>query len=105
LIRNSDKFKSYMSHFNPDDCLVIYSMWQGYLKDKNNGLADFLSPYQYIHLHTSGHATPETVKQVIELTDPKIGVIPIHSEQPGELMNLGLPHKIILLQDKQIFSL
>lgn len=105
LVRNSDKFKVFMSLFNPDECLVIYSMWQGYLKDKKNGLADFLSPYQYISLHTSGHATPETIKQVIELTNPKIGVIPIHSERPGEFMDILPDHNVILLSDKQIFYL
>jgi len=48
LIRQGDYFKRVMEKF-PENRLVIYSMWSGYLDEraKNQGLVDFLTPYRY----------------------------------------------------------
>jgi len=74
-----------------DECLVIYSMWKGYLdesnKAKNEKLIDFFSSYPYKCLHTSGHADVESLKKVVEVIKPK-HIIPIHTEKPDEFKNL-----------------
>ena len=94
-----------MKQFDPAECLVIYSMWQGYLEGKNNDLKDFLNDYQWISLHTSGHASQETIQEVIGLLNPKVGVIPIHSENPEMLSHLRVSSRVIMLQDKESFEL
>lgn len=105
LVRNNRKFAKIMKQFDPTECLVIYSMWQGYLEGKNNDLKDFLNDYQWISLHTSGHASQETIQKVIGLLNPKVGVIPIHSENPEMLSHLRVSSRVIMLQDKESFEL
>jgi len=105
LVRNNPKFAKIMKQFDPTECLVIYSMWQGYLEGKNNDLKDFLNDYQWISLHTSGHASQETIQEVIGLLNPKVGVIPIHSENPEMLNHLRVSSRVIMLQDKESFEL
>ena len=91
--------------------LLINSTWEGYIKeltpayDPNKG--DFVkkarangSKYEY--LHTSGHATPEQIETVCEITDAKY-VIPIHSEAPREFKKLNIKGEVKLLQDGESF--
>ena len=64
---------------------VIYSMWEGYLKEKS--MKNFLSfierkQMKMLHIHTSGHASIETLKKVVEKTKPRT-IIPIHTFSPG----------------------
>ena len=104
LVRNNPKFAKIMKLFDPTECLVIYSMWQGYLENKDNDLNGFLKDYQWTSLHTSGHASRETIQEVIKLLNPKRGVTPIHSENPESLSHLGLSSKIIILKDRECFE-
>lgn len=89
------------------DNLLIYSMWKGYIDKKHPAYDDYKSDFidkaiaggsRLIHLHTSGHATAEQIKQVCKITKAKV-VIPIHSEQPEAFNNLGIDAKIKVLQD------
>jgi len=85
--------------------LLVYSMWTGYLDDhaRNNDLCNFLSPYEYRILHTSGHATPDDLKLVYDAVNPKRGLIPIHTES-HEMFNEVIPYgKIIYLKDGEKF--
>ncbi|MDR2580001.1 MAG: hypothetical protein LBC85_03290 [Fibromonadaceae bacterium] len=85
LIRN--KFSKPKLEAYPDKNLIIYSMWNGYLDEnneaKNDDLIDFLKPYAYKHLHTSGHADIESLKKLVASIKPKY-IIPIHTENPKE---------------------
>jgi ribonuclease J len=98
--------KKYMEQ-RKDDCLVIYSMWTGYLdgRAKNQGLCDFLAPYGYRVLHTSGHAPPEDLKRLYETVKPKRGLIPIHSDAP-ELFSAFVPDgKLLPLGDGEEYEI
>ncbi len=67
--------------------LLIYSMWDGYkTKDDKSGqkLRDLLEFVQsegmdVKDIHTSGHADPQTIRQLIEKVNPK-HIIPVHTE-------------------------
>lgn len=70
---------------------VIYSMWEGYMKDVGN--KDFI---KYItkgddslihYIHTSGHADVATLKELVDITKPK-KIIPIHTTNPHLYKNL-----------------
>jgi len=89
-----------MERFN-DDRLVIYSMWSGYLKGraKNQGLVDFLAPYEYTELHTSGHASAEDIEKVYEAVKPKCGIIPIHTDSPELFKSIIPKDNVIMLED------
>ena len=67
--------------------LLIYSMWDGYkTKDDKSGqkLRDLLEFVQsegmeVKDIHTSGHADPQAIRQLIEKVNPK-HIIPVHTE-------------------------
>ena len=79
LIRATPYFRNIINEYK-ENCLIIYSMWKGYLNaDMNNKIYDFLEPYNFICLHTSGHATKEAIEMIIQTVNPK-KIIPIHTE-------------------------
>ena len=75
-------------------------MWTGYLDDRarNESLCAFLDPYELTFLHTSGHASPEDLKQLYETINPNFGLIPIHSETP-EMFTQIIPNGSIIMLD------
>lgn len=67
-----------------DGAPVIYSMWHGYLEDKQSKrFQDFMRTrnMNLIHLHTGGHADIETLKKVVDRVKPRV-IIPIHTFCP-----------------------
>jgi ribonuclease J len=100
LVRANDKFKDIMANFK--EYHFIYSQWLGYLKGENKDykrIQDF-TPENFEYLHTSGHATKEAIKQVIDVTNPKV-VIPIHTE--GKEKIAELTDKAVILEDNEEF--
>ena len=66
---------------------IIYSQWEGYLKDENNYSTQIINPLRndkgfiYTHIHTSGHAVvPDLMKFAKAINAKKI--IPIHTAFP-----------------------
>ncbi|MDR0823845.1 MAG: hypothetical protein LBN74_02045 [Prevotella sp.] len=84
---------------------IIYSMWTGYLKGdaQNDRLVEFLAPYKFEVLHTSGHASPEDLRTLYETLQPKHGLIPIHTDAP-ELFSDIAGEKLTLLEDGEQFD-
>lgn len=79
------------------DAELIYSMWKGYrdenLPAKNQDVIDIyhLFPDGSIHdLHTSGHATPQAIRSVIEMTKPSKKIIIIHKDKKSDIGLLKL---------------
>jgi len=73
-----------------DGAPVIYSMWHGYLEDKQTKrFQDFMLTrnMNIIHLHTGGHADIETLKKVVNRVKPKV-IIPIHTFCPEYYRNI-----------------
>ena len=66
--------------------LLIYSQWQGYIKDKGaeyykEDLARLCTQYPTVQLHTSGHASKKVVEEIIRLVDAQEYTAVIHSER------------------------
>jgi hypothetical protein len=82
-------------------------MWSGYLKGRtaNENTVRFLKPYEYVQLHTSGHATTEALKRLCDTVRPKCGVIPMHTDSPKALRDVVPGGNIILLQDGEKFEI
>ncbi len=98
---------------NFPNSLLIYSMWSGYLDKAHPAFDEYKSNFinnalkggcRLVCLHTSGHASVDDLKKVCEITKAKI-VIPIHSEKPEALKDLGISGHIIILQDNDILTL
>lgn len=71
--------------------LIIYSQWQGYIKDKGaeyykEDLARLCTQYPTVQLHTSGHASKKVIEAIIRLVDAHDYTAVIHSEM-AELIN------------------
>ena len=88
-------FVKKMLYYFPDAELV-YSMWKGYIEgteeQKNQNIIDFVNLFhgQYHYLHTSGHADVNTLGKVCKITNPSIGVIPIHKEKDTRFDDLPI---------------
>ena len=102
LVRPTDNFKQIIDNF--DDSHFIYSQWLGYLKGDNpdyKRIQDF-TPQNFEYLHTSGHAMPKTIKDVIEITNAKF-VIPIHTEGKEKIKELT--NRAVILEDNEEFEI
>lgn len=91
------------------EAILIYSMWAGYLDGWNPTLSEFVRPFvetgRIRYLHASGHATAQALKQVCDTVQPRLGILPIHSEQPERFRSLGLQFPVITLADGELLSL
>jgi len=106
LVRQGEYFRRIMERYK-NNCLVIYSMWKGYLDERasNRGLADFFAPYKYHALHAGGHASPEDIKKLRDTVKPKCGFIPIHTDAPEKFQELMPEGTIIILNDGEVRNL
>lgn len=93
--------------------LLIYSMWSGYLDKAHPALDEYKSKFinnalksgcRIVNLHTSGHASIDTIKKVCEITGAK-NIIPIHSETPDMIKKLGVSGNIVILHDNESFKI
>ncbi|WP_022769212.1 MBL fold metallo-hydrolase [Butyrivibrio sp. NC2007] len=83
--------------------VIIYSMWDGYIENGNKAAnpewIDFFEKQEQkgievYHLHTSGHATPRMLAQVINVVDPQDEIIPMHTEKPEEFKSLTIREQL-----------
>lgn len=110
---NNFRFRELLG--NMKDPHITYSMWSGYLKggkceDKN--IVDFLSGHDdeahFTQLHTSGHAYVETLKKLIEITQPET-IIPMHTESADEFAKMpefaAYKDRVNVLRDGDIYKI
>lgn len=74
-----------------ENSTFIYSMWEGYLKEKSmEKIHEFINAnkMQSYIIHTSGHASVDTLKYVIKSINPKT-LVPIHTLHPEQYKTLG----------------
>ena len=82
--------KELCEDLNHEEVLCIYSSWDGYYKipeqvEVNPMYKEFRDSFHnVVDIHTSGHASRETIRKVIETVKPK-EVICIHKEPDAQL--------------------
>jgi ribonuclease J len=117
LVRNTDSFRKKIHetmtalHLNPKEVLFIYSMFDGYVnplrtKIFKKELYDFTHLYNwnYIPLHTSGHASKEALQAICEHVNPKKAIIPIHKEELGLLGKLDMDIHCPIVESTQVID-
>lgn len=70
---------------------MIYSQWSGYKNQKKiKAVLDFADQKKMTltDLHTSGHASADTLKAFIQQCNPRM-VLPIHTENPAGFLECG----------------
>ena len=93
-----------------DKRVVIYSMWGGYLDRecvKNKYHVGFIEKFEKREhrVHTSGHASAECLAELCSITNPRIAIIPIHSERSADYLNLPISDELkskVTLKSKTI---
>lgn len=93
------KFMNLMIDAIPEsERLLIYSFWSGYIdsvQHRKPQYIEFLAKFRNIErIHTSGHASIECLTEVCNLTHPKRGIIPIHSEKSDDFEKLPIDDEL-----------
>lgn len=101
FVRANSKFEAIIRQYDPAQSILLYSMWDGYRTKPGSTIPEFLSlTGTWAELHTSGHASPDDLRHVIEKADPEI-VIPMHTDAPQKMQTLCQNRKVILLKDRE----
>ena len=98
IIKPGERYAEWIERFADLKPMVIYALWNGYLdsgRDAYNAeWAEFFEPYQksgqFLELHTSGHATPETIAKIIETVKPQKRIYPMHTGKAEEFKKLPI---------------
>jgi ribonuclease J len=89
-----DRVKELLEQLPEEQTLLIYSMWSGYINAGEYQKSEYVQLYNLFEhkesLHTSGHASPETLAKVCELVNPTTAIIPIHSEHSEDFATLNI---------------
>ena len=103
-----NRFEEALERFaeiDKDEVSIMYSMWNGYLKGpkEDKDITRFLYGHNINHLHVSGHAYPDTIKKLIEKTNPKV-IIPMHTERAKAMRDMPefaeYKDRIITMEDE-----
>ena len=103
LVRKRDKYRrwveSLLPQLNPDETVLIYSMFRGYIlpthpafNPTTKAFVDLFPNFEY--LHTSGHATTDTLAEVCRTINPRTAIIPIHREKDSDFASLDIGEKL-----------
>lgn len=104
FVRATQKYQEYLDQIlpmlSPSDTLFIYSMWSGYIDEGNTQNPEYVKlqkrftgpefPSKVLRLHTSGHATVDTLREVCQLTNPRLAIIPIHRDDRTDFRTIGI---------------
>lgn len=99
LIRNSRSCRRMLDlvlpELHPDETVLVYSMFPGYILPSheayNPDLDAFVSQFPHReHIHTSGHASPETLAVLCRLTRPRLAIVPIHRDKGSDFAALDI---------------
>ena len=105
FVRANSKFGAIICQYDPAQSILLYSMWDGYRTKPGSTIPDFLAlTNTWETLHTSGHASPEDLRHVIEKADPQL-VIPMHTDAPQKMQALCPDRTVVLLKDEEELSL
>lgn len=101
FVRANRQFERIIRQIDPAQSILLYSMWDGYRTKPGSIIPEFLTlTGTWAALHTSGHASPDDLRHVIEKAAPEI-VIPIHTDAPERMRALCQNRKVILLKDRE----
>ena len=97
LIGSSPAYERRINEFKGDNPLLIYSMWDGYVKEGADTYDEDLGHLYHnwpeerrVDLHTSGHATADDIQKMILTVKPLKYILPIHTERPEMFEKLDI---------------
>ena len=87
--------------------ILIYSMWDGYKKEKTaKEFIDLLIGKGMTEktIHTSGHADRDTLKRMVEILKPK-NLVPIHTFEGSGTEKIFTETKVVRINDNEIVAI
>ena len=112
LLGKSDAYKKYIEPFKEKNPLLIYSMWDGYVKDEKAATYDeawgavYNSFERKEKLHTSGHAVKKDLEEMSAIVNPQQAIVPIHTEFKESYEKLaGVGELVKCLSDGNVLEL
>lgn len=87
--------------------IFIYSMWDGYKKDKTTKeFIDLLIGKGMTEktIHTSGHADRDALKRMVEILKPK-NLVPIHTFEGDEYQKIFTDSNVVRINDNEIVAI
>ncbi|MFR9592686.1 MAG: MBL fold metallo-hydrolase RNA specificity domain-containing protein, partial [Rikenellaceae bacterium] len=103
LIRCTDKYNRWLDkllpRLNQSETVVVFSMWGEYINEGGQhaikSYCDMVARFDnVVRLHTSGHASAESLTKVCTRTNPRLAIIPIHSERSANFLNLPISEEL-----------
>lgn len=99
--------KQDLEHINNlEGGVFIYSMWDGYKKDKSTkAFVDYLSDRGMTEtvIHTSGHADRDALKRMVEILKPK-NLVPIHTFEGNKYDKVFTGTKVLQIKDNEVVT-
>ena len=104
LVRNNKRMRGHidkiMEGLDKEQCCLVYSQFLGYILPEHSAFQQ--NTYDFIHsrewnieyLHTSGHASRDTLVAVCKSVNPRMAIIPIHREAKSDFRSLDLPQEL-----------
>ena len=104
LVRNNKRMREHldkiMERLDKEQCCLVYSQFLGYILPEHSAFQQ--STYDFVHsrdwtieyLHTSGHASRDTLVAVCKNVNPRLAIIPIHREAQSDFRSLDLPQEL-----------
>jgi len=104
MVRNSETFEKLLAEIVPqidlEKTLFIYSQFHGYIDPKHDAYNPSIDRFVHLYdwevkeLHTSGHATKETLAKVCNLVNPRTAIIPIHKEAKTDYSTIDISDEL-----------
>ena len=104
MVRNNNRIRKFIDTIYPEldstKTCFIYSQFQGYIMKGHPAFQqqtyDFVNSHDWTleHLHTTGHASRETLTEVCKKVNPKLAIIPIHRKAKSDFRKLDLPQEL-----------
>jgi ribonuclease J len=94
------KIEKLLAKLPADQTLLIYSLWDGYLRNGENRMQDYADIWDMfesrarVQLHTSGHATRQTLAEVCNRINPTTAIIPIHRDASTQFADLLITEEL-----------
>lgn len=104
LVRNNKRMRDHldriMEGLDKEQCCLVYSQFLGYILPQHSAFQQ--NTYDFVHsrdwhfeyLHTSGHASRDTLVAVCKNVNPHLAIIPIHREATSDYRSLDLPQEL-----------
>jgi len=103
LIRPTQKFHSWLdsllANLDSEKTVLIYSQWKGYIEEgsphASPAYLELISRFPRSRMiHTSGHASPQTLADLCTIVNPSQRIIPIHSLRSEDFSQLNIHHEL-----------